>query len=369
MMRLAIKNLLQERGRLVTSIGGVAASLLLLIMLDGIFAGVSEQIVAYPQKAGADVWVMQEGVSNMHMASSVLPGGLGANIASVEGVRSVTPVLYTNGFVEASGRRWFSYIVGIPPGVTYGGPWAMARGERAPESGTVVLPDVIARKSGIEVGDEVVVLGRGFRVSGLSAETFSLANSITFMRDADLERLLSSPGVVSYFLVKAQPGVAPGQLAARIASQAPGTNAMTREAFVASDRSMAQQMGVDIIQVMTLIGSVIGVLIISLTMYTATARRAREFGVAKAIGTSNFQLFLVVGVQALAVVAAGLGLAVGLSYALRPLVGSLMPEIALLYVADNLARVAVAAIAISVVSSILPAWRIARVDPATVFKE
>ncbi|MBF8266558.1 MAG: hypothetical protein HW388_66 [Dehalococcoidia bacterium] len=364
-----MKNLFQERGRLLISIGGVAAALVLVLLLEGVFVGVSQDLVTYPERAGADVWVMQEGVSNMHMASSVLPSSLRGGVEAVPGVRDATPILYVSSPVEAGERRWFSYIVGVRPDAAAGGPWAMARGTAIPGPGEAVIPDVLARQGGVDLGNTVTVLGRQFRVVGLSMDTFSMVNSITFLAYDELEQLLEAPGAASYFLVRAEAEAAPDALATRIQQAVPGVHVMTREAFVASDLDMSRQMGVDLIQIMTWIGSVVGALVVGLTMYTATVRRAREYGIAKALGAKNRHLLAVVALQALVVVLLGLGTAVAVAYLARALIPALAPEIALDYPVGSLLRVSVVAVGIAALAALLPAYRIARVEPGVVFKE
>ncbi|MBI4336320.1 MAG: ABC transporter permease [Chloroflexi bacterium] len=369
MIRLALKNLAQEPGRVLISLGGVAAALVLLLLMEGIFAGVSELIVAYPQNAGADVWVMQEGVSNMHMASSLVPEATKGAIAQVPGVAEATPILYFSNFVEAGEQRWFSYIVGLPENAPRGGPWAMKEGAATPRPGEAVVPDVLARKSGLHLGDDVTIVGRRLRVAGISTGTFSMANSITFLSYEDMEGILGTPGAASYVLVTGGPEVPASVLAQRVRQRVPGVNTMTREAFIASDRSMARQMGVDVIQVMTLVGFAVGVLVVGLTMYTATANRAREYGIIKALGARGHSLLALVAFQTIVIAGLGFGAAVGIAYLAGPLIQMAMPEIAVLYPASGLARLAVASLGIAFLASLLPAYRISRVEPAVVFKE
>jgi len=368
MVRLAIKNLFQERGRLLLSLSGVAMALLLVLLLEGIFAGTSEQIVAYPQETDADVWVMQEGVSNMHMTTSILPGNLEEAIPAVPGVEEVTSILYVNNFVEV-GEKWFSYGVGLKEDTARGGPWEMAEGADSSGPGEVIIPDVLARKGGVGLGDNVTIMNRQFRVVGLSKGTFSMANSITFVSYSDLEELLSAPGAASYFLVTVEPGSSPETMAESIRQAIPGINAMSKNAFVSSDRSMAIQMGVDIIRVMTLVGFAVGALVIGLTMYTTTVRRAREYGIAKALGARNRYLLALVMFQTLVIAFMGLGIAVALAYLARPLITALVPEIALVYPVGSLIRLGLASLIIASLAALLPAYRITRVEPGIVFRE
>ena len=73
MIRLAFRNLFQNKARLVISVGGVALALLLILSLDAVFTGVERQVTAYIDSSGADIMVAQSDVRNMHMASSSLP--------------------------------------------------------------------------------------------------------------------------------------------------------------------------------------------------------------------------------------------------------------------------------------------------------
>ncbi|WP_353748366.1 FtsX-like permease family protein [Paenarthrobacter sp. YL] len=64
-----------------------------------------------------------------------------------------------------------------------------------------------------------------------------------------------------------------------------------------------------IILVLLLIGIAVGMTVIGLTIFTSTIEKAREYGVLKAIGVSNRQLYTVVVEQA--VTAAVLGYLLG----------------------------------------------------------
>jgi putative ABC transport system permease protein len=369
MSKLAIKNLLQERLRLFVSVGGVAAAIVLVLVLEGVFAGSSEQLVAYIERSDADVWVMQEGVSNMHMATSVLPRTLQAPLASLPEVADAVPILYASNLIEVGGKQSFSYIVGIPPGAERGGPWAMRVGVAIPGPGEVVLPEVMVRAEGLTIGDQVTILDRPFTVVGLSEGTFSLANSVTFVAYEDMEDILAMPGTASYFLVRGAEGIAPQDLSAAVQSALPGVHAMLREELADNDRVMVNQMGVDVIRVMSFIGFAVGVLVVGLTVYTATVRRIREYGVVKALGANNGQLLRLVLIQTVAIALLSFGAAVALAYLLIPVLGYLAPEVPLLYPAGSLATWGAAIMLVALLAALLPAYRIAQVEPAVVFKE
>lgn len=369
MVRWTIKNLIREPASTIASVTGMALSLLLVMVVEGLFAGESERIVAYLQRADADVWVMQAGVSNMHMATSLIRGDLERTVAAVPGVSSTTPILYESGMVGAGGREWFSYIVGLWPTAERGGPWAMAAGRDRPGAGETVIPDVVARKAEVRLGDTVSVLGHRLTVVGISEGTYSMANSITFVSSADLAQWLSAGTAASYLLVSLAPGMSAVAMADRLRRLIPGVNVLSRDALVENDYGLAMEMGVEIILVMTWVGALVAALVVGFTVYAATIRQSRELGIAKALGVSNGALYGGVLVQALVVSSLGCGVAIILAFMLRPIVEHLVPEVALLYPWPGFVRIVIATAAIALVASFVPARRLARLDPAIAFRD
>ena len=369
-LRWIAKNLLEERAALAASIGGVAHSLVVVLLVDGMFAGESERIVTYLERAGADVWVMQSGVSNMHMATSLMRGEVVGAVKAVRGVASATPILNVGAFLESYDGQWYSYIIGVHPEERRGGPWAMVSGQALPGPGEAVIPDVLAKKAKLGIGSTINALGRAFTIVGISTDTYSMANSVTFVAYGDLAQLLSvRDGTASYVLIEAAPGTSAADLAARIRSAVPDVNALTREAAVESDRRIAMQMGIGIIGVMTWVGGLVAALVIALTTYTATIRRARELGVVRALGFRQRTLYLTVLVQGGVIAALGYGVALAVAYAVRPLLGVSAPEVALVYSSLSLLRLAATTALIAIAASCLSGRHVARVDPAIAFRE
>lgn len=93
MLRWTIRTLLAAPLQLAASIGAIAGAFTLVLFFEAVFAGESEQIVSYIRSKDADVWVMQKGVSNMHMATSFVSDWKADRIAAMEGVEKVTSIL------------------------------------------------------------------------------------------------------------------------------------------------------------------------------------------------------------------------------------------------------------------------------------
>ncbi len=106
MTYLAFQNLWQQKFRLALSVVGVALALLLMLSLDALLAGSEEDLVAYIEQSGADIFVSQEGIRNMHMASSAITWRDLTLAGHADGVVSASPVLYTT---SGCGRCTFLY--------------------------------------------------------------------------------------------------------------------------------------------------------------------------------------------------------------------------------------------------------------------
>lgn len=368
MLRWAWKSLVTQWTSLISSTLGIASAFLLVIFFDAVFTGESNQIVAYIRHTKPDVWVMQNGVTNMHMASSFMWDWKAEKIATLPGVKQATPILYLNSPVHIGNRAWFSYIVGLKPQSTRGGPWKMNSGSAQSLSGEAIIPRVIAEKMGLRLGDPIRITDHTLKVVGISEETFSMANSITFVSFDDLEDIISAANTVSYVLVDAEPGVDSSALAQQIMQAVDKINAMSHDAFIESDFGMAMKMGVEIIALMSMIGAVLACLLIAYTCFSLVANKRRDLAIAKAIGMPNRALYGAVILQALIITGVGFAIAVLFSLTLLPLINVLMPQVTLLVSTDALIKTGGIAITIAIIGSLIPTYRIAKLEPAAVFK-
>jgi putative ABC transport system permease protein len=365
---LARRNLAANRVRFVVSIGGVALALTLVLALDAIFLGVSNQLSRYIDDSGADVWVAQNGVRNLHMVASALPASVVDEVRRVPGVEEATPILYVTGTVTAGDEDAVAYVIGLPDDAAIGPPRKMAAGERRPGPDEAVIDRRAAERLGVDIGDEVAILGRPFRVAGLSEGTSNLVNSIAFVTFDDFAAARSLPGVVSYVLVRVTNGSRPGEVADAIAAAVTGTTAMPRDAFAAEERRLVMDMSGDVIAIMNAIGFAVGLVVVALTVYVATLARRREYGVLKALGASNRFLYRVVLGQASFSVAAGLLVGVGFTAGLAIVVPRTGFDLELAIGIQSVAKVGAVAAVIAMLAALLPIRQIAGLDPAAVFR-
>jgi len=365
---LARRNLSQNRVRLVASIGGVALALSLVLALDAIFAGVSNQLTAYIDRAGADVWVSQAGVRNLHMVASFVPASVTEEVKAIDGVAEVTPILEATDTIAAGEERAVVYVIGLPTGATMGGPWDVVEGSGEVHRGEVVVDQGFARRADLRIGDPVTILGGEARIVGLSEGTASLVNAVAFVPIDDFRAARGGASIVSFVLVRTARGADPDAVATAIERDVTGVTAQSRPAFAAQERRLVMEMSADVISIMNAVGFIVGLMVVALTIYVATLSRRREFGALKALGAPVRFLYRVVLVQAALSVLIGFAVGVAFTSALGILVPRIGLDLALSITVASLAKVGAVAAVIAACAAVLPIREIAGLDPAVVFR-
>ena len=366
-LRWTLKSMLKARLRVLGSTLAVAAAFLLVTTFKAVWQGETEQLVAYIDHTDADVWVMQPHVSNMHMATSFISEGKRLQIADVEGVDAMGAILYLNTFVKAGQKSWFCYVVGVDEETKLGGPWSVPRGKHVPARGEAIVPEVLARISGLGLGDKIQIADKTFEIAGLSAETFSVGNPITFVHAADLSGLLSLVGYDSYVLVRAKPDVSAEVLAARIEKQVDDVHALPTSTFVANDRTLAKQMGAEVIGLLTGICAALAAVLVGFSLYIHTARQRRELAILKALGFRNRHVYASVLLQSLLLTGTAFAIAALAAQGLVFIAPKIAPILSLSLTARSLLEIGLTGLAVALGSTLVLARRVTRVDPLSVF--
>lgn len=362
---VARRTLFQDRRRALLSVCGVAAALTLVLILNGVVAGAMRQVTAYIDHSPGDVFVAQSGVRTMHMSITVLPDDTVEQVRKVDGVAWAEPLRYTNSIVQRGDAQLITYVLGYDTATGRTGPQKFVAG-RAPRAGEVVVDQAAAKDLGIRVGDRVQVLGAPLRVSGLSTNGTNLVNTTVFLSLEQFSKL-RGPGT-SYVIAGADPGVAPADLAKRIAAQVPNTTVQTRSAFSRQEASLVRDMAADIMTIMTLIGLLIALAVVGLTLFTVTLSRLREYGVMKALGAATPRLAGQVVAQAAWTVGLALIVAVVASAGLGMLLDQITPNIRIVIEPKSVLRSAVLACAVGGLAAVIPLRRVTKVDPASAFR-
>lgn len=369
MLKLAWRNLVHERIRLAISVGGVALAVLLILIMGGIFAGSEEHAVLYIRRQPAPLWLMQEGVENLHMSASMLPAGTVERVKDVEGVGDAVGVLYLDGSIEIEGNTVYSYLFGIEPDAPFGGPWSLVEGTDDLGLSEIVIDRDLARRYGLDLGDEVKLNGYEMTIAGLSEDTFGIATSVAFINKTSMAFAMGvSPQAASYILIQLDPDADLDGLSRNIREAVPDSTLLTQDEFAESDQEMIRQMGADVIRIMNYVAYVIGMMVVAITIYTATLEKAREYGVLKALGANARHLLSIVFAQAFLAATLGFVAGVALSYGAAALISEVMPEMLILVLPQTwLSEIPKLAL-ITALAALMPISSVLRADPMMVFK-
>ena len=366
MLHWNLRSLLAEGGSFAASAVGIALALLLGLYLDAVFRGEAMQIVAFVERARADVWVLQHGVTNLHMASTRLTENEVAAVAAVPGVASVTRVVYRAAAYGAPGAERVAYVVGVPTGDD--GRRVLVGTDRGPQPGSAIVPEPMAIRAGLTVGDTIRVRNRAFHIGGLSHGTFSMANPLIYITEADARTLFEISDGAHLLQVMAAPGVPPYELAQRIEAASEYVSALTQPELVGNDYRLALDMGGALVGILGVIGAVVAGLIVAFSAYAFAARHARELAVAQALGARPAQLITSVLAQTgLAGLSGGL-LAAPAMLGLDAALAAWVPEVAVEPAAGAMVAAAAGSVLVAALAAAVPAALILRTDPALAFR-
>jgi putative ABC transport system permease protein len=355
-----------DRRRAALTVLGVAAALLLVLVLGGIFAGAVERVTYYIRTSPADVFVSQAGVRTMHMSASALPADVAVDAARMPGVAWASPIGFATGSLAGPGGRQLTYLVGYDPGTGRGGPTRLVAG-RAPGPGEAVLDEQAADQLGIDVGTRFTVLGSQLRAVGFATGGSSITNTTVFV---DLDQFARTRGPQpAYLLVGTTPGADPGLVAQRLERTLDGVTAQTREEFAASEARVVTDMSADLLKMMSTIGLLIALAVIALGLMTATLNRLRDFAVLKALGSTTRGLAGAVAVQVTWTVALATAVATVAAVLLARVLPTVAPAVDIVITPAAVVRLTVLTAAIGLVAALSPLRRIAALDAATAFRE
>jgi putative ABC transport system permease protein len=362
---VARRQLLSEPAKVVVAVLAVGAAVALVLLLTGLRRGMGEQVTTYLRHE-PPVLVGQEGTRNFLSQTSVLPDADIARVARVRGVAEVAPISQGYAMLALHGKHILTVLIGYEPG-RIGGPWALAVG-RAPGDGELVLDETLAEEHGLKIGSLLDVRGTRLRIVGLSRDTSGFMTPLAFTTRATANELNDQPKTATFLLVKPGAGVAPAALISGINAAVPGVSALERDQLAARDRDAFVGAFSGPLSAMTTIAGAVAILVIAITIYSATRDRSREYATLTAIGLTRAGLLRLVGLQS--VVLAVAGTAVGVVFAIVAVrgVAAVAPKYLIALTARDALAMALAALLFAFVAGLVPARYLANLDPATAFQ-
>jgi putative ABC transport system permease protein len=377
MWLLAIKSLLADRGKLLTSVLGVAFAVCLVNVQAGLLLGLIKKASMLVDHGQADIWIGHKHMNNVDIGTFI-PERWVQRIRAVEGVERADPYLILFGQMTMPDGRFENVIVvGCQESSLLGNAWTMEQGDpraiRQPDS---ILVDVCdnERLGNLKVGDVREINGRRARVAGLTRGIVGFTTNPYVFTTLEQARGRYGAGVnvppdhCSYFLVKARPGTDVGELCTRLRQRLPELEVYEKEQY--ARRCMEYWLtrtGIGIsFGLAALLGLLVGLAVVAQTLYASVTERLKEFAALKAMGAGDRSIGRFLVVQAVGI--ATLGGVVGLLAACS--LGQVLdsPRAPVMLTGWVAASSVLLVTGMCLVAAWLPYLRIRRLDPASVLR-
>src|SRR5579864_1828780 len=129
MWLLAIKSMLADRGKLLTSLLGVVFSVVLINLQGGLLLGLIQKASLLVDYGQADIWVGHQHMNNVDIGTFI-PERWVQRLRGVEGVERAEPYIVMFGQAKMpDGRVETVAVVGCEPASLMGNAWVMADGD------------------------------------------------------------------------------------------------------------------------------------------------------------------------------------------------------------------------------------------------
>jgi putative ABC transport system permease protein len=364
--------LLHDRATTAGSVLGVVAIIFLVGQQLSILFGLLTYMSVLVDHTPADIWICTKGTENVNSGGS-LPMRYVDRVTGLDEVEWVEPIVRTGGlYALEDGRYTGLQVVGLTRPEVWGGPWRFSEGSIAAlldlQGVTVdnMDLDLLGRP---ELGSVVEVNRKRVRVNTITQSIRGFEGTLVFT-NIDKARDIGniSTDRCSNILVKIRDGSDITAAAEKIAAMLPKAEVMASAALSSSTRGYyLTNTGIGgSIGFSTIVGTLVGIVIITLTMYTTVINRQKDFAVLRALGARKRDIAITILFQGLII--AGLGSVLGfflLALFLYGTMDSSLPTYMPIWVPPM--HAAFTAL-LCIVASITAMRRAVRIEPATAFR-
>jgi putative ABC transport system permease protein len=167
-------------------------------------------------------------------------------------------------------------------------------------------------------------------------------------------------------LVRAEASSDLNVLQAALQARVPGATVFTPSEFASQSQDYwMKRTGIGVsFGASTLLGLLVGLTVVAQSLYALALDHLEEYAALKAIGADDGHVIRIIAVQSISIAAAGAVVGLAIVAAIRTLWHN--PLAPVVIPAWLMAAAVSAVFAICLIASLLPYWRIRRIDPATV---
>jgi putative ABC transport system permease protein len=369
----ALKTLLSDRGKLLTGLGGVIFSLVLVNMQGGLFLGLIQKASVLVDDCDADLWVGHRLLENVDFAHDI-PAGWQNRIRGLPGIQRVDEYIVGKGVATlADGGYEDVWIVGSDPATMRGSGWKFTEGRRDDlrRPNAVSIDEIDGRKLGYpNVGSTLEINGKKAKVV---AKTKGITGFVTtpylFTTLTTARELTHAPaGYCSYFLVKAVPGANTADLRRSVSRLLPDADVYSPAdlAKLSQDYWMKRTGIGASFGTATVLGLLVGLVMVGQSLYALALDHLSDYATLKAMGAEDSHVYKVIILQSMTIASLGSLIGMVMVTAIRQ---NWNVTLAPIEIPPGLQVAAVIFVYfICLISSLLPFARIRSVDPAVVLQ-
>lgn len=373
---VALKMLFGDRAKYLMLLCGLTFAVMLIVQQGSIFWGLMIWSQSSVSNLNVPIWVTDPGIAQVDEVKPIADTAVD-RVRSVPGVEWAVP-LY-KGLLRArlsNGDYHQITLTGLESSTLIGRPAEVLEGrfEDVLQPDAVVLDQWAVERMG---GPDVIKIGTVFELNDKLARVVAIAKTQKSFTNIPVvyttyERAIRyvprERRTLSYVLAKAKDGVPVAEVTKRIHEQT-GLGAFTAEDFgwktigwVLKNTGIGINFGTTI-----LLGFIVGMAIAGQTFYLFTVENLRQFGALKAMGASTFTLARMILLQAFTVGLTGYGVGIGLATVFGFFTAR-SGGLPFIETWQLLLLVLVALLAICTFSALISIIKLARLEPAIVFR-
>ncbi len=370
MKSIAREILLHDKVRFAITVISLAFAIVMIVYDLGMFLGVTGESVNLIDHAGADLWLLESDYDDL-LSPSLLPASAVARARDTAGVSQACPLSILVGNLDI-GETHPVQIVGIDPGCQDPSiiqPWNLIHGEAAAlqDPDTVIVDDLVLRDDLAHVGDPVRLNDRELHLVAVTRDNKGFTTPYAYVNLETLAALGGPVDGVGFVALRLARGVQSQAVAGQLKEALPGTHAVENRTLRAATIAALVTQGVGMIFAVVFIGVLVGMMIITTTIYTATVEHLRDFAVLKALGATRWQVWRVVLEQAVIQTVVSFALGIGASLLLNHAIDS-MSGIRAVFPVAALAASLAGLLFLAILGSLMSIRRAQTVDPMLVFR-
>ena len=373
---VAPKMLYGDRAKYLMLLCGLTFAVMLIVQQGSIFWGLMIWSQSSVTNLNVPIWVTDPGIAQVDEVKPIADTAVD-RVRSVPGVEWAVP-LY-KGLLRArlsNGDYHQITLTGLESSTLIGRPAEVLEGrfEDVLQPDAVVLDQWAVERMG---GPSVIKIGTVFELNDKLARVVAIAKTqksftnipvVYTTYERAIRYIPRERRTLSYVLAKAKDGVPVAEVTKRIHEQT-GLGAFTAEDFgwktigwVLKNTGIGINFGTTI-----LLGFIVGMAIAGQTFYLFTVENLRQFGALKAMGASTFTLARMILLQAFTVGLTGYGVGIGLATVFGYF-SARSGGLPFIETWQLLLLVLVALLAICTFSALISIIKLARLEPAIVFR-